>query len=170
MLSSPEMVLAELEQASTGGVDSRELAAARELAASLEKQRKRLLRLYQMEEIDDSYLQKELGVLEVRRSAAEGTIARAERSVPLPRALKEPAGFAAACAALRKQVLSAADDGQLERVARAMQLSIKVKRTDEELSGEMEGVIPIDYRNKGSENDGFSPNMTHHWTNMGITT
>ena len=170
VLSSPEVVLAELRQASTGGVDSRELVAARELVASLEKQRKRLLRLYQMEEIDDAYLQKELGVLRVRRSTAETTIARAERSVPLPKALEDTASFAAACAALRKQVLSAADDGQLDRIARAMQLSIKVQRTDVELSGAVKGVIPSEYRSRELEMDAFSPNMTHHWTNIGITT
>ncbi len=170
VLSSPEVVLAELRQASNGGVDSRELAAARELMTSLEKQRKRLLRLYQMEEIDDAYLQKELSAIQIRRSTVEATIARAERSAPLPKALEDTAGFTAACAALRKKVLSAADDGQLDRIARAMQLSIKVKRTDEELTGVVEGLIPAEYRSEGVENSAFGHNSTHHWTNMGITT
>ena len=170
VLSSPEVVLAELRKAFTGGVDNRELADARELIASMEKQRKRLLRLYQMEEIDDSYLQRELAAIQARSSSAESTIARADRSPSRPRALEDPENFAAACAALKEQALSAADEGQLERIAKAMQLTVKVQRTDEELSGEMEGVIPIGYRNKGAKNIDFSPNMTHHCTNMGMTT
>lgn len=170
VLSSPEVVLAELRQASIGGVDSRELIAARELIASLEKQRKRLLRLYQMEESDDAYLQKELASLRIRSSAAEATIARAERSVPLPKALKDTSGFAAACDAFREKVLSAADDGQLDRIARAMQLSIKVQRTDEELSGVLEGVNPGVYRNGESLVHDLRCNSTHHWTNIGMFT
>ena len=51
-----------------------------------------------------------------------------------------------------------------------MQLSIKVQRTDEELSGVVEGVIPSEYRSDEVSNDELATNMTHHWTNIGITT
>ena len=89
VLASPEVVLAELEHTSTGDRADHDTAGARGLLNSLDKQRKRLLRLYQLGEVDDAYLQKELAAIQARRSPAEATVARLSESVLAPQVPKD---------------------------------------------------------------------------------
>ena len=58
MLAAPEVVLAELEHASSVDGRNGDLADARQLLASLDKQLERLLRLHQMGDIDDAYVRR----------------------------------------------------------------------------------------------------------------
>ena len=163
VLSAPEVVLAELERASAADRADGDVGAARTLLSSLDKQRQRLLRLYQLGEVDDAYLQKELAAIQTRRTPAEATLAQAEDSTPAPPVLQDPDDFAARCEALREQVLAEVDAGRLKGVAQAMQLAVEVQRTDDGASGLLKGVIPHDL-------DTFGGKISHQDTNIGMTT
>ena len=163
VLASPEVVLAELEHGSARDDADRDLVTARELLASLDKQRQRLLRLFQLGEVDEAYLQKEVAAIQARRSPAEATIARlkgASHAAQIPRNTEE---FAATCEVLRERVVTEVEAGHLNKVAEAMQLAVEVQRTDEGASGLLKGVIPHDL-------DSFGGKISHHCTNIGMTT
>ena len=142
VLASPEVILAELEHASTKDGSDRDLVAARELLSSLDKQRQRLLRLFQLGEVDEAYLQKELAAIQARRSSAEATLARLSSPATSPQIPESPEDFAAACEALRERVMAEVEAGRLKEVADAMQLSVEIEKTDDGASGVLEGVIP----------------------------
>ena len=55
---------------------------AQQLLASLDNQRQRVLKLFQMGEVDEAYVQMELESLRVRRSPSEATIARLKPGGP----------------------------------------------------------------------------------------
>ena len=158
LLSSPSLVLAELERASSSIGTNRELVSARGRLVSLERQRQRLLRLYQLGEIDDGYLERETATIRAQRASSEAVIERLSgaEAIRLP---ESPEAFAATCAAIRSQVLADVDDGQLDRIAKALQLSVRVQHTAEGASGVLEGVIP----------HSFDEDLSHHCTNIGIT-
>ncbi|MCY3880672.1 MAG: recombinase family protein [Chloroflexi bacterium] len=163
VLSAPEMLLAELEHESAADRPDGDVVAARTLLTSLDKQHQRLLRLYQLGEVDDAYLQKEPAAIQTRRYPAEATLARVEdpaRTPPVPLDRDE---FIATCAVLKEEVLAEVDAGRLDGVARGMQLAVEIKRTDEGASGLLKGVIPHDL-------DTFGGKISHQVTNMGMTT
>ena len=162
VLSAPEVVLAEIEHASSSGGRDEEAAAARRTLASLDKQRERVLRLYQLGEIDDAYLQKELEALRARRAPAESALARLNGAAAAPLLPESPEDFAATCAALRERVEAEVDEGRLKDIAVAMQLAVTVQRTDEGASGALAGVIPHRF-------ESFEDDFSHHCTNIGIT-
>ena len=162
VLASPEVVLAELEHASSNDARSDDLAAAQQLLSSLDNQRQRVLKLFQMGEVDEVYLQKELEALRVRRSPAEATIARLNGSGSAPSVPADPEQFAATCEVLRERVVGEIEAGRLKDVAEAMQISITIARTDGGASGVLEGVIP-------HEIGRFDEDFSHHCTNIGIT-
>ena len=161
VLASPEVVLAELERASARDGADRDLVSARELLASLDKQRQRLLRLFQLGEVDEAYLQKELAAIRARRSPAEATTARLNGSALSPRIPANPEEFAATCEALRERVEEEVEAGRLKGIAEAMQLSVTIERTDDGASGVLEGVIPHRFER-------FEGDSSHHCTNMGM--
>ena len=162
-LASPQVVLAELEHASSDDARDDDLTAAQQLLASLDNQRQRVLKLFQMGEVDEAYLQKELEALRVRRSPAEATIARLNGSDSAPRTPTNPEEFAATCEALRERVVDEIEAGRLKSVAEAMQISVTIEKTDDGASGALEGVIP-------HEIGRFGEDFSHHCTNMGMTT
>ena len=163
VLASPEVVLAELEHASSSDARNRDLAAAQQLLASLDDQRQRVLKLFQMGEVDEAYLQKELETLRVRRSPAEATVAQLNGSGSAPRTPANPDEFAATCEALRERVVEEVEAGRLKEVAKAMQISVTIEKTDDGVSGALEGVIP-------HEVGRFGEDFSHHCTNIGMTT
>ena len=163
VLATPEVVLAELEQASSSDARSSDLAAARRLLASLDNQRQRVLRLFQLGEVDEAYLQKELEGIRTRRSPAEATVARLTDSAVQPQIPADPEEFAATCEALRERVEEEVEAGRLKGIAEAMQLSVTIEKTDEGASGVLEGVIP-------HEIGRFGEDFSHHCTNIGMTT
>ncbi|MYE45851.1 MAG: recombinase family protein [Chloroflexi bacterium] len=163
VLASPEVVLAELEHASSDGARDDDLAAAQQLLVSLDNQRQRVLKLFQMGEVDEAYLQKELGAIRVRRSPAEATVARLNGSGSRPRTPANPEEFAATCEVLRGRVMEGIEAGRLKDVAEAMQIAVTIARTDDGASGALEGVIP-------HEIGRFGEDFSHHCTNMGMTT
>ena len=163
VLSAPEVVLAELEHASAADRPDGDVVAARTLLNSLDKQRQRLLRLYQLGEVDDAYLQKELAVIQTRRSPAEATLGQVKDPAHTPPVALDAEDFAATCQALRERVLAEVDAGRLNGVAQGMQLTVEIQRTDEGASGLLKGVIP-------HELERFGGKISHHCTNIGMTT
>ena len=131
VLASPEVVLAELERTSARDGADRDLVSARELLASLDKQRQRLLRLFQLGEVDEAYVRKELEAIRARRSPAEATIARLNSSALAPRIPADPEEFAATCEVLRERVVEEFEAGRLKGIAEAMQLSVTIEKTDD---------------------------------------
>ena len=144
------------------GIADGDAVAARALFASLDKQRQRLLRLYQLGEVDDAYLQKELAVIQTRRSPAEATLAQVEDPAQTPQVPRDADDFAATCEGLREQVLAEVDAGRLNSVAQGMQLTVEIQRTEKGASGLLKGVIPHDL-------DRFGGKISHHCTNIGMT-
>ena len=163
VLASPDVVLAELEHGSARDDADRDLVTARELLASLDKQRQRLLRLFQMGEVDEAYLQKEMASIQARRSPAEATVARLEGTSLASQIPRNAEDFAATCEELRERVVTEVEAGHLNKVAEAMQLAVEIQRTDDGASGLLKGVIPHDL-------DSFGGKISHHCTNMGMTT
>ena len=163
VLASPEVVLAELEHGSSSDRRDDDLTAAHQLLASLDNQRERVLKLFQMGEVDEAYLQKELEGLRVRRSPAEATIARLNGSGSASCIPANPEEFAATCGVLRELVVEEVEAGRLEDIAEVMQVSVTIARTDDGASGALEGVIP-------HEIGRFGEDFSHHCTNMGMTT
>ena len=161
VLASPEVVLAELEHASSSDARNDDLAAAQRLLASLDDQRQRVLRLFQMGEVDEAYLQKELEAIRARRSPAEATVARLNSSALAPRIPADAEEFAATCEALRERVEEEVAAGRLKGIAEAMQLSVTIEKTDDGASGVLEGVIP-------HRSARFDEDFSHHCTNMGM--
>ena len=155
VLASPEVVLAELEHASSSDARSNDLAAAQQLLASLDNQRQRVLRLFQMGEVDEAYLQKKLEVIRTRRSPAEATIVRLNSSALAPRIPADPEEFAATCEALRERVEEEVEAGRLKGIAEAMQLSVTIEKTDGGASGVLERVIPHRFAR-------FEEDFSHH--------
>ena len=160
---SDRWVLAELEHASSSDARNDDLAAAQRLLVSLDNQRQRVLRLFQLGEVDEAYLQKELEVIRTRRSPAEATVARLTDSAAEPQIPADPEEFAATCEALRERVEEEVEAGRLNGIAEAMQLSVTIEKTDDGASGVLEGVIP-------HEIGRFSEDFSHHCTNIGMTT
>ena len=159
--ASPEVVLAELERASARDGADRDLASARELLALLDKQRQRLLRLYQLGEVDEACLQKERAAIQARRSSAEATVARLSSPATSPQIPESPEDFAATCEALRERVMAEVEAGRLKEVAAAMQLSVEIEKTDDGASGVLEGVIPHRFER-------FEEDFSHHCTNASM--
>ncbi len=137
------MVLAELEHAPSSDARNDDLAAAQQLLTSLDNQRQRVLRLFQMGEVDEAYLQKELAAIQARRSPAEAPVARLNASGLAPQIPASVEDFAATCEALRERVVAEVEAGRLKEVSEAMQLSVTIERTDDGASGVLEGVIPL---------------------------
>lgn len=163
VLSAPEVLLAELEHESAADRPDGDVVAARSLLTSLDKQRQRLLRLYQLGEVDDAYLQKELAAIQTRRYPAEATLAKVQDPAHTPPVALDADDFTATCAVLKEEVLAEVDAGRLDGVAKGMQLAVEIKRTDEGASGLLKGVIPHDL-------DRFDGKISHHCTNIGMTT
>ena len=163
VLAAPDVVLAELEHASSIDARNDDLAGAQQLLASLDNQRQRVLKLFQMGEVDEAYLQKELEALRARRSPAEATVARLNGSSSVPSTPANPEEFAATCEVLRGRVVEEIEAGRLKDVAEALQVSVTIARTDDGASGALEGVIP-------HEIGRFDEDFSHHCTNIGMTT
>ena len=70
-----------------------------------------MLRVYQMAEVDDASVQKEMEAFRVRRTPAEATVARLSVSGQAPRIPEISADFAASCETLRNRVEEEVDAG-----------------------------------------------------------
>ena len=97
------------------------------------------------------------------RSPAEATIARLNGAGSAPCSPANSEEFAATCQVLRERVEEEIEAGRLKDIAKAMQISVTIARTDDGASGALEGVIP-------HEIGRFGQDFSHHCTNIGMTT
>ncbi len=141
LLARPERVLSEVTR--TSEVDVEENANADRMA-SIERQRVRLLKLYQFGEIDDPYLQRELRALDANRSRLT-----ARESRPTPTMPASEGDVQALCERVRQWVVERGPS-ELPLICEALQLTISADTEGADASGS----VPF----------------THHWTNIGITT
>ena len=151
VLARPEIVLAEL-LAGEGPASAR-VEQARERLASIEAQRRRLARLFQIDAIDEQYLTSEVARLRAERARLEGLVRQSDGTSAAP----SSEHLARACEAVRSWIL---DRGQSELplIARALRLSVEVVKDGDEVVGELSGVIPGEAE------------ISHHCTNIGMTT
>jgi hypothetical protein len=109
----------------------------------LETQRKRLIRLYQLGEIDDQYFESELQVLKNRIQNAEERLAEVPSNMLLPS--KKDLELAASKV---RDWIQHAEGEDLKLMADALQLEISMDNKQ----GKMSGVIP-DYTGENSDAD-----------------
>jgi hypothetical protein len=110
---------------------------------SLDDQRQRLLKLYQLGEIDDDYLQSESQKLRAQISSIEGELINITEPIQLPKA----EDLRKASAAVRQWVDTAQGD-DMQLLLDAMQIQVKAERG----RGELLGIIP-EYARRNSHPD-----------------
>lgn len=131
-LSSPDLVLREIARGSmpSDNVDRGEKRRLSMLAG----QRERLLRLYQLGEVDDAYLERELTSIKTQQAAAERRLSAAQTNVI---ELPTEEELAETCAAIERWLAGAKDDMSL--LADALQLDVRA--TPEAAS--VQGTLPL---------------------------
>ena len=133
ILADPQIILNEIEIASGGATRSRDESRLRHELENLEKQRGRLLKLYQLGEIDEAYLQNETRSLRDKIASTTDELATAPSIPQLPTA-KELTG---AVDQVREWVDQAEGDN-LELLLEALQIKVRAERG----RGELEGIVP----------------------------
>jgi site-specific DNA recombinase len=141
VLSDPSLILREVDHASLLTYDRVE--RSRTQIQKLETQRKRLIRLYQLGEIDDQYFESELQVLKNRIQNAEERLAEVPSNMLLPS--KKDLELAASKV---RDWIQHAEGEDLKLMADALQLEISMDNKQ----GKMSGVIP-DYTGENSDAD-----------------
>lgn len=137
LLSRPDVVYARLQKEAIAPAPTLADAGLDERLDALEKQRQRLLRLYQIGEVDEEYVARESAAIRAEQSRLRPA---ALPTAPNVAQLPERATLDDACAAVREWLLSLGP-AEVDLVAEALQLTITA-RTDE---GEMSGMIPEGY-------------------------
>jgi len=137
LLSRPDVVYAQLQKQTAAPASDSDGAAIQQRLDTLAKQRERILRLFQIGEVDEEYVARESASIraEQERLRAARTPAPATET-PLP----ERATLDQACDVVRAWLLSLGP-AEVDLVAEALQLTITA-RTDE---AEMSGLIPEGY-------------------------
>jgi hypothetical protein len=133
VLANPELIITEAERLSKdGGHQERTEALDRQLR-SLNDQRQRLLKLYQLGEIDDDYLRSESQALRSQIGEVEKQIGQ----IAAPFRLPAVGDLQKASSAVRQWVYDAQGD-DLQLVLDALQVQVRVEKG----RGELSGVIP----------------------------
>ena len=142
VLANPEVVLAELERFRRANEEAPRTRDAE--LEQLEAQRKDVLGRYQLGQIDDGYLEEELA--RTRRETER------IRSHPVRPAANADGDYdiAAVCEGVRAWLEGAAGDN-VALIAEALELEVRASPDEAELLGKL-------------------PILTHHWTNIGMTT
>ena len=133
VLADPERIITELELLNS---NASQCAVAEDLSRrlrGLDDQRQRLLKLYQLGEIDDEYLTRESNGLRQRRESIEAEIKPVPQTIPIPSADE----LCEASARVREWIEGAQGD-DLSLLLNALQIRIKAEKG----RGELTGVIP----------------------------
>jgi hypothetical protein len=133
VLADPGLVAAEYEHWRLGAEAGANTDELQRQLGGLDAQRLRLVKLYQLGEIDDDYFQAESRALRVRRKTIEGQIESRRPTVQeLPLG-----GLEQACERVRAWVQQATGD-DLALIADALQIRVRAEKDRAELTG----VIP----------------------------
>ena len=143
VLANPGLVLAEVERIQNQGVNHVDMAALDSQLASLENRRGRLLKLYEMGEIDDEYFLRESNALRVGKSklAEQMHCASPIDSLPKITDLRQ------ACQRIEEWVLQA-DGDDFSLLLDALQIEVHAERG----RGAINGLIP-EYAPRNSDAD-----------------
>jgi len=133
VLANPEVVLVEAERVLSQGVRNSNVYNLEIQLNSLENRRGRLLKLYEMGEIDDEYFLRQSNTLRAEKAKVEEQI-----NSPLPiDTLPNITDLQQACGRIRDWVLKA-DGDDFSLLLDALQIQVHVEKGH----GELEGVIP----------------------------
>ena len=143
VLANPELILAEAEQLLTNGHRPEDLDSLNRQLQSLENQRRRLLKLYQLGEIDDDYLKRELTVLREQKTEVDEKLELTSAPQRLPTAQQ----LRKATARVREWVEQAKGD-EFTLLLEALQIQVRAEKGH----GEIVGVIP-EYARENSHAD-----------------
>ena len=143
VLANPELILAEAERLNSNGGHQAESEKFNKEIAGLENQRLRLLRLYQLGEIDEVYLQAESQVIHSARQRVEDQLSNIPTSPALPSAME----LRRAAEQVGEWVRDAEGD-DFELLLQALQIEVRAEKG----RGELSGVIP-EYASPGNHPD-----------------
>lgn len=133
VLADPQLIEAEYRRREAASLDPTAIADLERQLESLDTQRSRLVKLYQLGEIGEAYLEAESRGLRARRALLEGRLARLRAARPE----LNHEELERACARVREW-LQHTDPDDLRLVASALQLKIEMETG----FGELTGVIP----------------------------
>ena len=141
VLSRPEIVMEEIRrQSAAAGSPKNEAAGAKRRLRELEAQRGRLLRLFQLGEIDEPHLRRETVLIRAEQERLAEQATRVMATVP---ALPDAKGLRAMCDAIREWVDSAEGD-DLNLLLDALQIRVDASRDGSELRGVIPSSAPTD--------------------------
>ena len=141
VLSRPEIVLEEIRRQSTVAVSPQnEAARAKRRLGELEAQRGRLLRLFQLGEIDEPHLRREAGLI---RAEQERLAEQAKPVMATVPELPDSEGLRAMCDAIREWVDSAEGE-DMNLLLDALQIRVDASRDGSELRGVIPSSAPTD--------------------------
>ena len=143
VLANPALVLAEAERVRDQGVSHIDFAALESQLTSLENRRGRLLKLYEMGEIDDEYFLRESNTLKGEKSKLEEQMCCVSPIDSLPKITD----LQQACRRIEEWVLKA-DGDDFSLLLDAQQIEVHAERG----SGEFKGLIP-EYAPRKSDSD-----------------
>tara|TARA_Y100000294_G_scaffold120258_1_gene111724 strand:- start:397 stop:1431 length:1035 start_codon:yes stop_codon:yes gene_type:complete len=143
VLANPELILAEAERLNSNGGHQAESEKLSKEVSALENQKLRLLRLYQLGEIDEVYLQAESQVIQGARQRVEDQLSNIPTSPALPSATE----LRRAAEQVGEWVRDAEGD-DFELLLQALQIEVRAEKGQ----GELSGVIP-EYASPGNHPD-----------------
>ena len=133
VLANPELILAEANRLNSNGGHQAESEKLSKEVSALENQKLRLLRLYQLGEIDEVYLQAESQVIQSARQRVEHQLSNIPTSPALPSATE----LRRAAEQVGEWVRDAAGD-DFELLLQALQIEVRAEKG----RGELSGIIP----------------------------
>jgi site-specific DNA recombinase len=143
VLANPELVLAEAERIRNQGVSHIEVADLGSQLTSLENRRGRLLKLYEMGEIDDEYFLRESNTLKAEKAKVEDQV----RQMSPPDNLPRITDLQQDCRRIEEWVLRA-DGDDFSLLLDALQIEVHAERG----RGKVKGLIP-EYAPRKSDAD-----------------
>ncbi len=139
VLSSPAVVVRELEAQRTQEVDATEITRLEREAAALLEREKRLVRLYGLGEIDGAVVREELTTVRRQRALLDERLRELQRPNPLAHAGIDEGLLARACAAVGAWLDRV---GEQERVLALEALQVAVEATRD--AATVTGVLPTE--------------------------
>jgi len=133
VLANPELILAEADRLRNKGVNLIDSATLEGRLTSLEHRRGRLLKLYEMGEIDDEYLHRESKALKAENAKVEDQLHRGFPVDTLPKITD----LRQACRRIEDWVLKA-DGDDFNLILDALQIEVHAEKG----RGELKGLIP----------------------------
>ena len=141
VLSRPEIVMAEIRrQSAAAGSPRNEAARTKQRLRELEAQRGRLLRLFQLGEIDEPHLRRETVLIRAEQERLAEQAPPVMATVP---ELPDSKGLRAMCDAIREWVNSAEGD-DMNLLLDALQIRVDASRDGSELRGVIPSSAPTD--------------------------